>query len=98
MNACVYVLRRCVTAHWQVWPDLTNRQLCCQQQMSMLALALTCSALDVAPGCAPAPLRRGSSMLMHADHCEMAPLYVTTYFIFNVAYNVVLIVILKYGR
>ncbi|CAM9824553.1 unnamed protein product [Ascophyllum nodosum] len=32
-----------------------------------------------------------------ADHCEMAPVYVSLYLFFNVVYNVVLIVILKYG-
>jgi CRT-like, chloroquine-resistance transporter-like len=32
------------------------------------------------------------------DHCESAPLFVTTYLLFNVTYNVILIVILKYGR
>lgn len=33
-----------------------------------------------------------------ADHCETAPLLVSLYLCFNLVYNVVLIVILKYGR
>lgn len=32
------------------------------------------------------------------DHCKMAPFYVSIYLCFNIVYNVVLIVILKYGR
>jgi CRT-like, chloroquine-resistance transporter-like len=39
-----------------------------------------------------------SSAVGHMDHCESAPLFVTTYLLFNVTYNVILIVILKYGR
>jgi CRT-like, chloroquine-resistance transporter-like len=39
-----------------------------------------------------------SSAMGHMDHCESAPLFVTTYLLFNVTYNVILIVILKYGR
>ncbi|CAN0197416.1 unnamed protein product, partial [Discosporangium mesarthrocarpum] len=31
------------------------------------------------------------------DHCELAPYFVTAYLVFNIVYNVVLIVILKYG-
>ena len=31
------------------------------------------------------------------DHCEMATLYVTIYLLFNVTYNVLIILILKYG-
>lgn len=32
------------------------------------------------------------------DHCGTAPFFVTMYLCFNLVYNVVLIVILKYGR
>ena len=32
------------------------------------------------------------------DHCETAPFFVSVYLCFNLVYNVVLIVILKYGR
>ncbi|KAG5184764.1 hypothetical protein JKP88DRAFT_313973 [Tribonema minus] len=43
-------------------------------------------------------MAEGETMSMpHMDHCELAPLFVTTYLVFNIAYNVVLIVILKYG-
>eukprot|EP01114_Cavostelium_apophysatum_P022796 TRINITY_DN8370_c0_g1_i1.p1 TRINITY_DN8370_c0_g1~~TRINITY_DN8370_c0_g1_i1.p1 ORF type:complete len:414 (-),score=82.02 TRINITY_DN8370_c0_g1_i1:68-1225(-) len=31
------------------------------------------------------------------DHCEMAPVYVNVYLVFNVIYNILIIMILKYG-
>ena len=32
-----------------------------------------------------------------SDHCEMAPTYVSVYLAFNIGYNILLILILKYG-
>ncbi len=37
-------------------------------------------------------------MMFPPDHCETAPFFVSVYLCFNLVYNVVLIVILKYGR
>jgi len=37
-------------------------------------------------------------MMFPPDHCETAPFFVSVYLCFNLIYNVVLIVILKYGR
>ena len=34
----------------------------------------------------------------HADHCwPTAPIYVTLYLLFNIVYNILIILILKYG-
>lgn len=33
----------------------------------------------------------------HQDHCERAPLYVTAYILFNVGFNLLIILILKFG-
>jgi hypothetical protein len=35
--------------------------------------------------------------LMKADNCSQAPLFVTTYLVFNVVYNILIVVILKHG-
>lgn len=39
----------------------------------------------------------GSYGSMPLDNCEMAPLYVNLYMFFNVVYNILIVVILKYG-
>jgi hypothetical protein len=39
----------------------------------------------------------GSGSNMVVDQCGMAPIYVSIYMVFNMAYNVLVILILKYG-